>query len=55
MLVQMIDGAGHPNEVTAVDGARPPNEDTAVVSIQRQRRLHRMSIRSQRTDNYRLA
>jgi hypothetical protein len=34
MLVQMIDGAGHPNEVTAVDGARPPNEDTAVVSIQ---------------------
>ncbi len=33
----------------------PPNEGTAVVSIQRQRRLDRMSVRRQKTNNYCLA
>ena len=33
------------------DGAGPPDEGTAVVSIQRQRRLDRMSVRRQTTNN----
>ena len=37
------------------DGAGPPDEGTAVVSIQRQRRLDRMSVRRQTTNNYSLA
>ena len=40
----MIDGAGG-----------PPNEGTTVVSSQRQRRLDRMYIRRQVTNNHRLA
>jgi len=36
------------------DGAGPPDEGTAVVSIQRQRRLDRMSVRRQTTNNYSL-
>ena len=37
------------------DGAGPPDEGTAVASIQRQRRLDRMSVRRQTTNNYSLA
>ena len=36
-------------------GAGPPDKGTAVVSIQRQRRLGRMSVRRQTTNNYSLA
>jgi len=45
------DGAGPPDEGTAA----VPDEGTAVVSIQRQRRLDRMSVRRQATNNYSLA